>query len=229
MNITKHTTIFCLLLALCGCTNEGLLPEAVNYTVVTQPAENIFNRSASLGLEVSNDSYYGKKYIDISSKADMNDSKQYECISSEIIIRDLQTNTQYYYQGVIQDKLGNQIKGDVLNFRTLNEMFSISSNGSKQTFSESKLQYIEGIWYNYGFNYNIYARLVNNDNVKSWGIVWLGDYHAFSGCDEGYQMMGLSIVTVRFNGTFSYKIYAQFTDGSYRYSQDYTLSYLYKK
>lgn len=152
-------SFFCLM----GC-EEDERPEVCPYTVLTKPAEDIQSNSATIKFETQNSSYKGGFYYGNNS-----DLSKAQVISSSggIIqtakIENLTPLTTYYYQGFIEDRLGNRIQGEIMSFTTEKKLKELWSSISNSKFP--------------GMSYGYYSGF-NSDN---YFYLWVGKYEDILG------------------------------------------------
>lgn len=221
MRTTSHIFILFFALLFCQCQDELDIPQRTNYYVTTKTATNVGNTSATIRFSTDESAFDAKKYLYVGTDIGLSAPQIKE--GDEVTLRELRPGTTYYYQGVIEDRFGNQIKGDIRSFTTTKEPFSIKTGRYSQISSEYKYMGFEGSnggKYNYQYNFQLYATLTNAEDVDSWGIIWFNTYTALSPManevSEGTLSGNFYMVSNSGSGNFSYQAYAKLKDGSYR-------------
>lgn len=150
MKTIKYLSLlFCaILLAQCG-SKDYMIPRATRYTVTTEPATKISTTSATLSFTIGYDSGEGYKRSGFFLNSDLSEAKtiytdvEFSHASQDnVVATDLSPKTKYYYQAFIEDRLGNQIKGETLSFTTARELITVTTLAAKNIGSTTANIYL---------------------------------------------------------------------------------------
>lgn len=151
-------SFFCLT----GC-EEDERPETLP-TVQTKPAEDIQSNSATIKFETQNSSYKGGFYY--GDNSDLSNAQVIRSSGGTIQtakIENLTPLSTYYYQGFIEDRLGNRIQGEIMSFTTEKKLKELWSSISNSKFP--------------GMNYGYHSGF-SSDN---YFYLWVGKYEDILG------------------------------------------------
>ncbi|MEG1038258.1 MAG: fibronectin type III domain-containing protein, partial [Mucinivorans sp.] len=147
MKTIKYLSLLFCAILLAQCDSQGhKIPRATTYTVTTEPATKISATSATLSFTIrynSGDEGYERSGFFLNS--DLSEAKTIYTDGRylySVVVTDLSPKTKYYYQAFIEDRLGNQIKGETLSFTTARELITVTTLAAKNIGSTTANIYL---------------------------------------------------------------------------------------